>query len=114
MISADRYEAARDLVFAGRKQQYAGLLAKTDRYHEQVGCRIDEMLQQMKEEGVPVSIIAKYGLQLYPVTEENDRQSDAVVTVAQQAPGTALTAGRSGISGPGCRGRESSGSGNHA
>ena len=88
MISADRYEAARDLVFAGRKQQYAGLLAKTDRYHEQVGCRIDEMLQQMKEEGVPVSIIAKYGLQLYPVTEENDRQSDAVVTVAQQAPGT--------------------------
>lgn len=88
MLSPDRYEEARDLVFAGKEQEYAGLIEKIDRYHEQVGTKVDEMLQQMKADGVPVSIIAKYGLQLYPITEENDRQSDAVVTMAQQAPGT--------------------------
>ena len=87
MVAADHYDAARELVFGGREEEYAGLLEKIDRYHEQVGCRIDEILRQLGAD-VPVAFVYKYGFQLYPVTEEPDRQSDTIVTCEQQAPGT--------------------------
>ncbi len=87
MVSPERYEEARNFVFAGREQEYAGLIAKLDRYHEQVAVKIDDMLRQMKADGVPVSFITKYGCQLYPITDDVTRQSDTVVSLAQQAPG---------------------------
>ena len=88
MVSADHYEEARELVFGEKEEEYAVLLEKIDRYHEQVGVRIDGILRQLGEDGVSVAFVAKYGFQLYPVTEGNDRQSDTIVTCEQQAPGT--------------------------
>ena len=88
MVAADHYDAARALVFGGHEAEYAELLEKIDRYHEQVGSHIDDILLQLKADGVPVSFITKYGFQLYPVTEQADRQSDTIVTVEQQSPGT--------------------------
>ena len=91
MVSADRFEEARDYIFAGVEDEYAGLIAKLNHYHETVGSKLTTMYKQMKVDGVNVSIIAKYGYQLYPVVYNADRQSDMIVTCEQQAPGT-LTA----------------------
>ena len=91
MVSADRFEEARDYIFAGVEDEYAGLIAKLNHYHETVGSKLTTMYKQMKADGVNVSIIAKYGYQLYPVVYNADRQSDMIVTCEQQAPGT-LTA----------------------
>lgn len=88
MVSADKYEEARDYIFAGVEDEYAGLIAKLDNYHETVGSKIIDMYKQIEEDGVDVSFIAKYGYQLYPIMKDASAQSDKIVTTEQQAPGT--------------------------
>ena len=46
------------------------------------------MYKEIEADGVNVSIIAKYGYQLYPIVINADQQSDMIVTCEQQAPGT--------------------------
>ena len=58
MVSADRFEEARDYIFAGVEDEYAGLIAKLNHYHETVGSKLTTMYKQMKADGVNVSIIA--------------------------------------------------------
>ena len=88
MVSADRYETARDYIFEGVEDEYAGLIAKLDNYHETVGSQLTAMYKQIEADGVNVSIIAKYGYQLYPIVINANQQSDMIVTCEQQAPGT--------------------------
>ncbi len=88
MVSADRYEAARDYIFAGVEDEWAGLIAKIDNYHYSVGVGLDAMYKQMEADGVNIYNISKYGYQLYPIMEDAGYQSDTIVTVQQQAPGT--------------------------
>lgn len=88
MVSPDRYEAARDYIFAGVEEEWATLIAKLDNYHYNVANNISKMFVQMKRDGVGVYNISKYGYQLYPIMEDAGYQSDTIVTVQQQAPGT--------------------------
>lgn len=88
MVSADRFEEARDYVFAGVEEEYAGLIKKINYFHETVGSKLTSMYKQMEADGVNVSIIAKYGYQLYPIVYNADQQSDMIATCEQQAPGT--------------------------
>lgn len=88
MVSADRFEEARDYIFAGVEDEYAGLIEKINHYHETVGLKLTSMYKQMEADGVNVSIIAKYGYQLYPIVYNADLQSDMLTTCEQQAPGT--------------------------
>ncbi len=88
MVSSDRYEAARDYIFAGVEEEWAGLITKLDNYHYNVANQIGRMFKQMERDGVEVYNISKYGYQLYPIMEDAGYQSDTIVTVQQQAPGT--------------------------
>ena len=88
MVSADRFEEARDYVFAGFEDEYSGLIEKINHYHETVGSKLTTMYKQIEADGVNVSVIAKYGYQLYPIVFNADQQSDMIVTCEQQAPGT--------------------------
>ena len=88
MVSPDRFEEARDYIFAGVEDEYAGLIEKINHYHETVGSKLTTMYKQMEADGVNVSIVAKYGFQLYPIVYKADQQSDMLVTCKQQAPGT--------------------------
>lgn len=88
MVSPDRFEEARDYIFNGVEDEYAGLIGKLNHYYETVGSKLTSMYKQMKADGVNVSIIAKYGYQLYPIVYNADQQSDMIVTCEQQAPGT--------------------------
>lgn len=64
------------------------MIKKINDYHEKVGSKLTTLYKDIKADGVNVSIIAKYGYQLYPVVYNADRQSDMIVTCEQQAPGT--------------------------
>lgn len=88
MVSPDRFEEARDYIFAGVEDEYAGLIEKINHYHETVGSKLTTMYKQMEADGVNVSIVAKYGFQLYPIVYNADQQSDMLATCKQQAPGT--------------------------
>ena len=88
MASADRFEEARDYIFAGVEDEYAGLIQKINHYYETVGSKLTFMYKQMEADGVHVSIVAKYGFQLYPIVYNADLQSDMLTTCEQQAPGT--------------------------
>lgn len=85
-VSADRFESARDYIFEGVEEEYAGLIKKINDYHEKVGSKLTTLYKDIKADGVNVSIIAKYGYQLYPVVYNADRQSDMIVTCEQQHP----------------------------
>ena len=88
MISSDRFEEARDYIFAGVEDEYAGLIKKINYYHENVGSKLTSMYKQMEKDGVNVSIVAKYGYQLLPIVYNANQQSDMLVTCEQQAPDT--------------------------
>ncbi len=90
MVSPDRYESARDYIFAGVEEEWAGLIAKLDNYHYNVANNINYMFRQMERDGVNVYNITKYGYQLYPIMEDAGHQSDTIVTAQQQAPGTTI------------------------
>lgn len=90
MVSADVFESARDYIFEGVEDEYAGLIEKINNYHYNVGNNLNTMYKQMEKDGVNVYIIAKYGYQLYPVIPNADKQSDQIVTCEQQAPFTTV------------------------
>lgn len=88
MVSPENYIAARDYIFDGCYLEWNGLMRKLDHYHNTVGSRLDDIYKQMKADGVNVYNISKYGYQLYPIMKDAAHQSDQIVTVEQQAPGT--------------------------
>lgn len=90
MVSPDRYEAARDYIFAGVEDEWAGLIEKLDGYHYEVGVKISRMFKQMERDGVNIYNVSKYGYQLYPIMEDAGHQSDTIVTLEQQAPKTTV------------------------
>lgn len=80
MISADKYEDARNYVFGEEGseyyEQYKGLIAKLDEYDRLVRQRIPEILLEAQANGTTIAIVSKYGLQMPPVMKENDETGD--------------------------------------
>ncbi len=89
MVSPDKYEKARDFVFADEemREKYAVLIEKNDNYYNTVSKNIYALHKEMEQAGVHVSVITKYGLQPYPISDAAP-QSDQIITVAQQGMGT--------------------------
>lgn len=84
-ICANDYETAKDYIFGKEgselRQQYAGLIEKLDNYDANVRQRIPELLQEIKDSGINVCVIAKYGVQIGPITQSNDQIADQIATV---------------------------------
>ncbi len=81
LVSAEDYAAARDFVFPTPelREEYAGLLARLDRFHNEVAARTDEIMAQAKEATGKVGVICGSGEVIVPVTKDNSRQSDSVI-----------------------------------
>ncbi len=94
MLSADSYEKAKDFIYETAyfgdefKEVFAGIIKKTDNYHENVRLKLDEIYADMRADGVDVYTIAKYGTQLLPIMENPMVQSDDTAAVTTQVPGT--------------------------
>ena len=95
MIEADKFDAAVDYIFAGREEEYAGLIARIRRYHEEVGLKTEDLLRACEEDGVTVGAVVKYGYPAIPLCEDSDLLSDGHAFVKDVSFG-AVTATHTG------------------
>ncbi len=82
MVSEEYYEEAKNFIFAGREAEYAGLIKKIDRYHENVKLRIGNNIKTYVKNGMKFNIIAKYNVPMPPYLEGYDLQGDGVVNIS--------------------------------
>lgn len=90
-VKAEDYDTAMLYVFgeegSAKRQEYAGLIEKIESYNSVVRQRIPEIMQSIKDNGVNLGIMAKYGSQLIPVCESSDMISDQLATVKSASYG---------------------------
>ena len=86
-MTGEHYEQAKEYLFGGEEEKYAGVIAKADAYHYNVYERVDEMLADMQADGVKVSAVCKYGFPAYPLTADANGLADGDTPVANQSFG---------------------------
>lgn len=87
MVTSDKYEKARDFIFAGREEEYAKFIEKTDAYHYEVQLNIDSTMLELQKEGVNFYIFAKYNFPEFPLYKGATTQGDAYTSVYRQSFG---------------------------
>ena len=75
-VSDEKYEEAKAFVFAGKEEEYAGLIEKIDSYREEIAPYYEDIINDANAAGNQVSIISKYGSQIIPVVENADVMAD--------------------------------------
>ncbi len=82
-VDAQYHKEAVDFVFAEpeMREEYAGFIAKINRYYDEVSSRRNEIIALCQEKGTHFGAIAKYGTQAMPFTERQNEISDRLVTV---------------------------------
>lgn len=81
-VSAEDYEQAKKLVFAGQEEEYAGLIEKIDRYHYEIQDKEVEILQKYKDQGMGLGVVVDYNIPSYlPFTVSATANGDATVLV---------------------------------
>lgn len=81
MVGEEYFEDAKDFVFGGREDEYAGLIKKIDNYHNKVKVPLESKLKQFKKNGLKVAVVAKYNLPFLPFLESHSVQGDAKVSL---------------------------------
>lgn len=87
MIDDRYYETAKEQLFKENsdgyytvdKDEYAGYIKKIDYYHYNVQTRLYDIVKQAKDNGINISVIAKYGANLFPVEKDCMAQGDGRV-----------------------------------
>ncbi len=88
MVTEADYEKAKETVFYGSESgEYAGLIEKIDNYHNNVRLKMDDKYLELNERGVEFSNVSKYGLQIIPVSKENNIVSDGTCEISQSSMG---------------------------
>jgi hypothetical protein len=87
MVNPELYEASRDFIFAGREDEYAGFIAKTDKFHYEVQLQTEETILELQEKGINFYIFTKYGFPDFPLYEGATNQSDGYTSVKKQSFG---------------------------
>ena len=90
-VSPEDYDTAMNYVFgpegSEKRTEYAGLIAKLDRYNEVVRQRVPEILKTTVDNGVHFGAILKYGFQTLPICETNYLISDQFASVGRSSFG---------------------------
>lgn len=87
MVDTASYEEARDFIFKGVEDEYAGMIKKIDSYYYNVQVNVDETMKRLEEKGVSFGVISKYNLPVLPVYAEADEQSDGFTGVEETSFG---------------------------
>jgi len=87
MVTEECYEEARDFIYKDLKDEYAGMIEKTDKYHYDVQKNLIKDMEDLKAAGVNFCIFAKYGFPEIPVYEGATAQSDSSTTLYRQSFG---------------------------
>ncbi len=95
MVDNDHFDAALSYVFAGREEEYAGLIERIVSYHENVSLKTEELLRACEADGIEVGSVTKYGYPAMPLCAEADMLSDGHALVSDVSFG-ATTSTHSG------------------
>ena len=87
MMQADYYEEARQFIFEGKEEQYAGLLTRLDAFYNNVASKREEILASAVDGGMKLVILACYNTPIAPVYEHAKYQSDGVVETSPMSGG---------------------------
>lgn len=89
LMSPEQYADARAYIFdtPEKQEKYAGLLSKTDYYHEKVQVNGENIIKSLLADGINTAIIAEYGYTMIPLTSDNDRMTDGVIMTAAESFG---------------------------
>lgn len=87
MVTEQDFEKAKYVCFYEMEDKYAGLIDKIDNYHVNTRLKMDDKYTELSEEGVEFSNVAKYGLQIIPVSKDNDVVSDGTCEISQSSMG---------------------------
>ena len=82
MVPAEYYEKARNNVFAGQEDDYAGMIKKLDDYHYNVQLTCEEVMKRLESKGVAMTIVTKYDLPIVPVYKGAGVQGDFIAETA--------------------------------
>lgn len=81
-VAPEDYEQAKNLVFAGQEEKYAGLIEKIDHYHYDIQAHETEMLAKLKSDGMGLGVVVDYNVPSYlPFTVSARANGDATVLV---------------------------------
>lgn len=90
-VTPEDYESAKYYVFgeegSEKREKYAGLIEKLDRYDREVRQKVPQLLQKVKDDGANLGIISKYGFQMIPITSNTDAISDQFASVKRSSFG---------------------------
>ena len=87
MIPPEKYEEARDFLFKGLEEEYAGFIQKCDDYHYNVQLKAEETLKSLEAKGIDFYMVSKYDFPDMPVFEGATALSDGYTSVKRQSFG---------------------------
>lgn len=87
MVNEEDFDDAKELVFAGQEEEYAGLIEKIDAYHYDVQVGFNDLLKQIDKEGIKVSVISKYNIPNIPISEASRQLGDFMASTKQNSYG---------------------------
>ena len=94
IVKGDDYETAKNFVFGKEgsqtRQDFAGLIEKTDNFYNRVKVNFSDILLEAKENGVNFGVVAKYGVQAYPYVNNPDALSDSFVSLPNSTFGATV------------------------
>ncbi len=76
MVFEENVETAISFVFEGKEEQYAGLIEKIRGYNREVRAGADDMLREIRAQGVEIGLLAKYGYATDPIEKGAAQLSD--------------------------------------
>lgn len=86
-VDEESYEAAKAYIFTGCEDQYAGTIEKIDNYHYNVMLKAEDILQGLKDDGMNVSVITKYGRQSMCLFGDQNEDSDDLIAARKASFG---------------------------
>ncbi|MBQ7597072.1 MAG: hypothetical protein IJU56_00655 [Clostridia bacterium] len=87
MVAPQDFADAKAFLFKNDAAKYAKLIEKIDAYDLRVRRPMRELLTRMKNDGVKLCFLAKYGFQIIPFTSSVQEQSDDKITLTAQSFG---------------------------
>ena len=86
-VSDEYYAAAKEFIFGGKEEEYAGLIEKIDNYHETIKPYKEDIIREAEAAGTDVSILAKYGIQMVPIIKDPDIMGDGLLETVSATAG---------------------------
>ncbi|NLX94094.1 MAG: hypothetical protein GXZ02_09665 [Clostridiales bacterium] len=89
LMSESEYEACEAYIFNTdeKKAEFSGLLEKNRYYHDSVQSVNRNIIERLLDDGIKTAVIAQYGYTMAPITSDNNRMSDGVITTAAESFG---------------------------